>query len=71
MINREVQSEVIVELNEFIIQLEDERNETSAKCDLNESLQSGESNESITDEECDLDESCKVEKLMKVKQTKK
>ena len=55
MINREVPSEVIVEVNEFIIQLEDERNESSAECDLDLSVQSGESDGNETDEEDNVD----------------
>ena len=54
MVNREVPPEVLTEVNEFVIQLEEERNETG--CDLNDSVESEEdSDENERDEGDDVD----------------
>ena len=54
MVNREVPLEVLTEVNEFLIQLEEERNETG--CDLDDSVESEEdSDENERDEEDNVD----------------
>ena len=54
MVNREVPPEALTEVNEFLIQLEEERNETG--CDLDDSVESEEdSDENERDEEDDVD----------------
>ena len=54
MVNSEVPPEVLTEVNEFLIQLEEERNETG--CDLDDSVESEEdSDENERDEEDDVD----------------
>ena len=54
MVNREVPPEVLTVVNEFLIQLEEERNETG--CDLDDSVESDEdSDENERDEEDDVD----------------
>ena len=52
--NREVTPEVLTEVNEFLIQLEEERIET--RCDLDDSVESEEdSDDNERDEEDDVD----------------
>ena len=54
MVNREVPPEVLTEVNEFLIQLEEERNETG--CDLDDSVESEEDgDENERDEEDNVD----------------
>ena len=46
MVNREVPPEIMADVSEFLIQLEEEKNETSAECDIEETVDS-EKNEGI------------------------
>ena len=53
MVDREVRPEILTEVNEFLILLEEERNETG--CDLDESVESEDSDGNESDEEDDVD----------------